>query len=439
MRSVGRRTRGGVARNLAPGTSYGFTIRKRLARGYGKWYRTRSVRLPPRPTAPFVQPLDEVAPVAGGIPTLTVDTAGGAPIVSKDDYLNATYSLSGNADPARDVSGTTEIKGRGNSTWDRPKKPYRLKLSAKQPLFGFPSSRHWVLLANHYDKSRIRNAIAMHLGRQTGLAWTPRDHFVRLRLNGVDAGLYELFEHVRVDPDRIAIDELKATDNSGAALTGGYQIELDGWRPAGEQKFETDRLIPFTFKSPEEPTTEQRSYIVAYVQDAEDAIYDRTNYADFIDIDSWINWYIVCELLKNQDSGYSSVNYYKPRNGKIFMGPLWDFDQSLGGSGWGSNTTDSWWVRDGLGNGVGRNKYFHELFNDPVFAAKFRARWIELEPKLKSIYSFVDSLGYWLAPDAVSDGQLWPGSVDFAAQLQFIKNWLAARFDWIDANLPPAT
>ena len=87
-------------------------------------------------------------------------------------------NLESNVAGAAPVIGGLQIRGRGNSTWGMPKKPYRLKLTDKQSLLGMPSSRDWVLLANYSDKTLLRNALALDLGAKLGMAWTPRSAFV---------------------------------------------------------------------------------------------------------------------------------------------------------------------------------------------------------------------------------------------------------------------
>src|SRR5690606_10459946 len=110
------------------------------------------------------------------LPMLTITTANGAPVIEKKTYLNGSYSLTGEG--LSPVEGTLEVRGRGNSTWDWPKKPYRLKLTTSTELLGMPKSRHWVLLANYADKTLMRNDVAFMFSESLGMAYTTRARHV---------------------------------------------------------------------------------------------------------------------------------------------------------------------------------------------------------------------------------------------------------------------
>jgi len=120
---------------------------------------------------------------------LVVTTEGGAPVVSKDDYINATVTLDG-------VTHVTEIRGRGNSTWKWPKKPYKLKLEEDAALVGARAHDEWVLLAGYADRSAVRTAAAFAIAAHTTLRWTPKYRYVDVVLNGQPQGLYLLTEQV---------------------------------------------------------------------------------------------------------------------------------------------------------------------------------------------------------------------------------------------------
>lgn len=60
------------------------------------------------------------------------------------------------------------IKGRGHSSWWHEKKPFKIKLKNSKNLFGMGSNKHWVLLANAFDKSLIKNRLIAYMGRESG-------------------------------------------------------------------------------------------------------------------------------------------------------------------------------------------------------------------------------------------------------------------------------
>ena len=350
-----------------------------------------------------------------GLPTVFVNTEDGAPIVSKTDYLTATLGI-------RSVGGdyeledvTCQVRGRGNTTWEWPKKPYLIKLDKKESVLGMPKHKRWILLANFMDRTLMRNLVSMKVSSMTGLAWTPSCQPVELVLNGLHRGTYLLIEQVRVDKDRVNITEMSKEDNSGDALTGGYLLELDfhydnevQWRDTHGSCVQMEGGIPFGIKypDPEDLTTTQETYIKNYVFHAAEALYgpDFTDpekgYAHYLDVDSFVDYWLVFEVMGNHElANPGSVYMHKDRGGKLVAGPCWDFD-------WGvlSYRTSSH-GRTGL---INRNAiWYARLFEDPAFAEKVRNRFQELLPQLETIPGYMDQLQERLSRSAKYNFRLW--------------------------------
>ncbi|CAN5526195.1 CotH kinase family protein [soil metagenome] len=380
-----------------------------------------------------------------GLPIFYLTTAG--PVLSKDIYVNGNLVINPNVLAVQEIRNIDlQIKGRGNSTWDMPKKPYRLKFGAKTAMFGLPAAKNWVLLANYADKTLMRNYIADFVGQQVQADFTPHGIFVELVMNGEYVGTYMLTEQVEVDPNRVNIKDLKPANTSAADITGGYLLELD--QRLGEVYwFPTTRALPMNIKSPDAITPAQMAYISGYVQQTEDAIFSadfgdpNKGYAKYINVDSFIKWFLVSELFKNQDSkNFSSMLYYKDRNGKLGMGPLWDFDLAAGNVNYSDATNPTgWWVKDGV--------WFSRLFQDPVFYAKVKAAWADLKAKgIPAMFTTIDSTQDYLTPSALQNFQrwdilgiyVWPNPVvlgNYPSEVEHFKNWLKTRVTWIDANL----
>jgi hypothetical protein len=338
------------------------------------------------------------------LPILNITTKDGAPIQSKETYLNGTFALSG--DGVTPAEGVLEIRGRGNATWEWDKKPFRLKLNKSVELLGMPSSKHWVLLANYADKTLIRNDIALRFGRTLGMEYAPRNQHVELTLNGIYQGVYQLTEQIRVAKERVNIPELKVDDTDVENITGGYLMELDfrmdkdfckgpsSWKPFCNNGINMDREKTFCVESREgmspicvdTPETlldtawsAQREYIQGYLMQMESALFSAsftdpvTGYAAYIDVDSAVNYFLLNELFKNVDGAITSFYLYKKRNGKVFFGPVWDFDWALGNAGVnaGVEKTSGWHIRNA--------PWFNRLLQDPAFEAKVKTRWQTLK------------------------------------------------------------
>lgn len=366
---------------------------------------------------------------------MNITTTDFTPIVDKELYLPGTAQITPNGTSVPAYSGSLTIKGHGNTTWGALKKPYRIKLDTKAPLGGMASNKNWVLLANYLDRSLIRNDVSTYLGAQTGLAWTPKSVSTEVVLNGKYLGLYTLIQQVRVDSDRVNIKAMDPTDISGTKVTGGYLLEQDARLDTTvEAGFKTSRNVKVAIKDPEPVGPEQTAYISGYYQQFEDALFSdsfadpTTGYANYIDVDSWIDWYLVEELTSNHDAYYSSIYMYKPRSGKLFMGPLWDFDLSLGNPGAPhALPAQGWWVKTG-------HRYFARLFEDPAFAAKVADRWQQLSPGFSTALQFIDTRKSQLTASVANDKLRWKYAPDPITEMDSVKSWLTTRLAWMDAQ-----
>jgi len=406
----------------------------------------------PAPVASAPAPVAS-APVVPAVPQaqLSINTTNAVAIDSKETYRPGTMAVT-SAAGAVVFDNTLEIRGRGNSTWGMPKKPYRVKLTNSSALLDMPANKHWVLLANYSDKTLMRNDVTFALSRAMGMEYTPRSQFVELTVNGSYDGVYQLTEHVRIAPDRVNIPEMKVTDTSASAISGGYLMEIDSRR--GEDFcFDAARSgMVFCLSSPEkllDPAwAAQRTYITTYVQQMEDAIFGAqftdpaTGYAAYLDVDSAINYYLINEVFKNVDGNLRlSTFLFKKRDGKLTFGPVWDFDLAIGNVNYdGADQTAGWHIRP--------TPWFTRLFQDPAFVQKVRTRWAQLksEGKLDAVFTHIDMQAQYLqAAQArnfsrwnILNIYVWPNRVvtgSYAGEVTAMKDWLRARIAWMDTQL----
>ena len=305
-----------------------------------------------------------------------------------------------------------------------------------------------VLLANHSDKTLLRNALALDLGTRMGFPWTPRSAFVEVYLNDRYDGVYQLVENIRVASDRVNIDELEETDVAADIITGGYLLEVD-FREDGHTIHSAIDDLPIVFQSPEEPEPAQEDYIEGYINQFEAVLHSSTfadpttGYAAFIDVDSFVRWYLVNEVFRNVDANMrSSCWMYKPRGGKLFMGPLWDFDLAAGNANYANAfRTEGWHIRTA--------PWFSRLFEDPAFAARVRLVWNEIKiDELPAMFEAIATRSASLQQPQLNNFERWPilemyvwpnyaipGS--YAGEIDYLRSWLTARVAWMDAQLNP--
>lgn len=342
-----------------------------------------------------------------GLPVISIYTDDRGPVTSKEDWKSATLSINGMGQFDDLQDAVVNIRGRGNTTWGWDKKPYALKFEKKTSVLGMPKHKRWVLLANAMDRTMIRNRVAFKVAQQTSLAWTPRNEFAEIFLNGKHLGCYLVAEHIKVDENRVNITELSPEDNEGEALTGGYLFELD-FHFDNEWQWRTPRNIPFAIKSPDEEdlTPEQFQWAQEYINSLEGLLYSEDylsperGYANYIDRQSFIDYWLVFEVCLNHEIGNpGSVYMYKDRGGKLHAGPIWDFD-------WGTfsyNVSTSAKGKIYL-TGV---LWYGRLFRDAEFKVLAKERWAEIYPRLQNLLGFIDEQEEYLALSAQRNFALW--------------------------------
>ncbi len=414
-----------------------------------------------------------------GLPVVLIDTDG-ANIPDKVNYVTSTISVLG-----ADIYGGDDIyaapagiKLRGNSTLGYAKKPYRIKFDKKQDVFGLGKAKSWVLLANYLDPAGIRNDVAYAFGdrlntvtkEQTGFSmYVPRMRPVEVYLNGEFKGLYDMGDHIQVDGTRIAIDESgDELDDNDVQLfpeaNVGYYLEIEDssrvipeYESEGTEYFtirntnDSGTTLYVQFKTPEIPSAEQKTYISNYLQTVNDLIRARDESVwDYIDMDGFIDWYLVNELFKNTDSGFlSSVKMFKDKDGKLSMGPVWDFDLGSGAVAYSDiDDPTGWRTRN-----EERCDWYTNLFAMSEFSSAVNERWALLHEKgvFDAIFSDIENLTSYLDESATEDYALWHDTYvaevnntswltvpsiqlteNWDVQVQYLTTYMKARIAWMD-------
>ncbi len=419
-----------------------------------------------------------------GIATLYLNTNESVAITDKTTDREGTVTIVGGAGcTPNQAESLAKMSGRGNYTWTLDKKPYKFSLDKKAALCGFPSGKKWALLANHYDRSLLRTAVAMNIGSQlNGMAWTPRVAPVDLYLNGVYQGSYSLIERVAIDPTRIPIPELKNNANGvndgQPNITGGYVLEWD-FRASGDHNVSVNSSGTVAIDEPGDDfdknyvntgqgiTQAQVNYIGAYLDTVDNVLMGNSftdpvnGWRKYIDQASAVDFYLVQEYTKNLDANmYTSVFMYKQRDsaagagdGKLFFGPIWDFDTSMGAANYPANqgSTSGWYLRDASTTSqtyANQNTptWFNRLMQDPGFAAAVKARWVEKKSVFLNAPAYVDAQRAIIQKSADANFAKWditqnlePGLQNvqgsYSAEITSLKNWLNGRNSWISSQL----
>lgn len=427
------------------------------------------------------------------LPVIYIETENRQPIVSKENYLDAEIRIQGNKEYSSEkflYEGKTEIRGRGNSTWNTDKKPYRLKLDSKADLFGMGKSKHWVLLSNPFDTSLLRNHISYNLAEDMGLS-NQKLVWVDLVLNGKVVGNYQLCEHVRVDENRVEItnwedlseDAAKAIYNANKStmtkderdklidlmaedmswttsdevvfkgvtytvsdyidvpdINGGYLIEVV--KNVDEYTFKTKNGVCVSVDTPEVLSEDMLNAIQGYYQAFEDALFsedfcttyngETMRYTDFIDLESFVKGLLLNEIFENFDFGLTSTWMSKDVDGKLVYGPVWDMDNTL------MSATSFKWRSLNF-------KWLQRLLSDPVFLAELRKTYFDY--RYTAIYDLIkdggdiDSALSIIKASAKRNDYIWKNEIGYEENARDLKYRLQSKIAWLDsvlADMPSA-
>ena len=396
------------------------------------------------------------------LPIIRITTDGGRSISDKETYVPGSIVFEDPDCLYSDVpylESRMGIRGRGNTSWSFEKKSWKVKLDEKQAVFGIHKDKDWALLANYSDKTLLRNMVAMELSRILGLRWTPAMVSAEVYLNGQYQGCYVLAEHKEVSKEKVDIQPVTEQDNEGEALTGDYYIEIDGHQDE-PFCFWTGVGIPVMLKEPNLPTDQQKAYIRQLFSDFEKVLYSdafadpRQGYARFIDVESFVKYFIVEELTKNVDGNLRSSTFMtKHRNGKMVLYHVWDFDIALGNCNYfpefwegATNSYEGWFVKDYINASKKNDGWFGRLFQDPVFLEAVRTEWKRVFPQLQGIPEYIDAQAELLGKAAdrnfekwpILSKKVWPNVVatgSYKGELDYLKEFYTSRLFWMDAAL----
>ena len=362
------------------------------------------------------------------IPELTITTTDPSivEIPSKDYYLEGTLAVNGRGG-YEDYTGKTEVKGRGNSTWGYPKKPYRLKLNKKAEICGLGKAKNYVLLANHLDPTLMLNSVAFKIGRLLELPFTNHAIPVDVVLNGIYKGSYLLTEQIEVKENRVDLDE----NNS-------VMWELDSYWD-DEPKFKSTAFnLPVMVKDPD-LTTEQFEYwkkdFNAFTTQFAKEPLEGNSYVDMIDIESVAKFLITFNLVHNMEINHPK-SVFLHKEGKYVMGPIWDFDWAYDYEGtsnhFGRYNTP---LFSSSMNGVG-TAFFQRFLQDSRVKAIYKRTWQDFKNnKLDALLQYVDDYAVMLKPSVERNSELWENTRSFDTKVKELKTWLKNRADYIDSEV----
>ena len=435
------------------------------------------------PTPSWFHPPTPPVPLQSHLPIVVLNTSGQTIpddpriVIQMGIIDNGEGNMNSEADPYNHYDGLINIERRGSSSQGFPKKQYALETqdavgnSLDVSLLGLPIENDWILHAPYSDKSLMRNYLTYNWWRDMGW-YTTRTKYCEVILNGDYQGVYILMEQIKWDNDRVDIEKVDPDDNAGDSITGGYILKVDKTTGSGQHDWTSHvdefqgnpKTARFQYDYPNRDviTSEQEDYIQQFVYDWEQSLLDPTfndpeiGYRKYMDVNSFIDFFLVQEITKNVD-GYRLSTYLNKqrdsRGGKLQAGPAWDFNITLGNADYcDGGETDNWALAFPCDPSV--IPFWWERMNqDPVYWNQVQCRWAELRSNLfswQTISSQIDE-NVLLLGDAstrnfdrwnILSTHVWPNNYvggTYTAEIFYLKQWLSNRLAWLDANIGAPT
>jgi hypothetical protein len=396
--------------------------------------------------------------------------------IPDEPKIQAILKISDRGEPL--FEGPVGIETRGQSSqYFYPKKQYGFEtrstedfeLDVDVSLLGLPEEEDWILQAPYGDKSLMRNVLTYSLSEDMG-RYASRTRYVNLNLNDQNDGVYVLMERLKRDVNRIDINELRPVENEGSALTGGYILKIDKGTEinpttafASKYTSSEQSVIHFFYESPdaETITAAQKDYIQRYISDFEDALQSENftdaneGYKAYIDVDSFVDFFILTELGNNVDGYRLSTWLTKDRDEKLKMGPVWDFNLAYGNANYcAAERYDVWAYR--LSDRCPGDFYpvpfwWMRLMQDPAFKEAVKTRFTSLRQgvlsdasiaaKIEQYRELLDSsnnAGYNFSRWPILGEWVWPNSFvgqTYNEEVDYLKEWTLNRTAWLGEQI----
>ena len=389
------------------------------------------------------------------LPTISI-TAPPEVWLDRETWFNGQVSVTNPNDTSHNFDYVeADIRGRGNSTWNRgqapDKRPLRFRFPAGEARgilrYNDYEARTWILLANHFDKSLMRNLAANHLGNQlSGLYFTPGHQLVHLYVNNEYMGVYMLTDERDIYP--MTTGRLNITPDPDPTVSE-FVIERDRRANRGDEITYRDYVVVYgvvyDIRFPNgsaNRSIENGQYVYNFLSEVSRAIRsgDINRMEEIIDMEAFIDFFIIQELFRNPDVGFSSIfmQIMNQEDGgrRLVMGPIWDFDIAAG---------NNRGARPDRIFAAIRNYWLGYALQSPEFAEAFTKRLYEIGPKLDNTLQYISDLAVIYEQDFLRNFErhpimgvdVWrshPATLELTTHIEhveYLTNFLRARYIWL--------
>lgn len=376
------------------------------------------------------------------LPTLYLDFPAGKDLsgVRHGVYEPATYTFVDEYVEHSYYNLPLEIKGRGNYSWSFAQKPYSIKLGEKADFLGMGAAKKWTLITVSSDKTMMHNYLTQKMAAAMGLPFTCENEYVDVVVNGEYRGTWVLTERIQIHEERIDISE-----ETGVLfeIEMVYRHSCDVCVVLYENRGNPSNSVHLTLNEYhgvelEDMTRDQKNAakqeLEAYFKPLNAAIFNTKSsikeLSKYIDVDSFINWYLLNEMTRNYDSQFVTSCYcFIGDDNRLYMSPVWDFDTCYGAQ---DSTIEGYRVRNA--------PWYTALLNNNAFFKLTQERWTEIRENglIDAFYNSIRQTADRIAQSEVLNHTLYPHAElrddTFEGSLEFFEYWLEGRIDWMDGE-----
>ncbi len=432
-----------------------------------------------------VEDLGTVVLDSSEIPIVMINTSGQT--IVEDTKVNCLMDIKYNgpgtvtyvSDSSNIYSGNIGIEIRGATSASYPQPPYSIETrdstgaNNNVSILGMPAENDWVLLSNFNDRSLLKNLLAFKLFGEMG-NYSPRAQLCEVLIDSAYKGIYVIGEKIKRDSNRVDIAKLTPADTAGNDLTGGYILQQNYWNANNSFQSNYSPIdhpgfdVHFVYEYPDANAIHaiQKTYIAAYVDSLETALYSAnfadpvTGYRNYMDVKSFIDYFLVNELARSADGFKKSVFFHKDKysnGGKLKAGPVWDFDwawknmaicslfSGYSGGGWAHHINDCF--TDNYSTG-----WYIRLLQDSTFSNELKCTYENYRQNIMDtayLFSYIDSMRTLVQNAQSRHFQKWPIlgksgpapdygplATTYSGEIDSLKSWITKRIQWLDANIP---
>lgn len=326
-----------------------------------------------------------------------------------------------------------KVSGRGYSSFNAPKKSYGIRFAAATDVLGMGRAKKWVLQANAYDLSRMRNRVVYDLAREMGVPYAVDCAYADVWFNGEYAGNYLLCERVEVTRERVEIGD-------GCLMEGVFYSRVEE-----EEEYSTflgSKAGWYEIKYPKNISDEKLEEMQSFMDQAAQLIeesdspeaYERLK--EMVDIESFIQMFLLDEITNEADLNRASTFYFTADDGKLYAGPVWDYDRSMG-----NVKSSQYELLDCFTVGLGEKLFKSPYFRQDV-ADSYNERYRELLARYES--SYIDEQKAEIAASIMMDSIRWGGEDvnrytifndacdTFDEGVDYLKDYFGIRYRLVD-------